>query len=404
MHPVSLRASNAHSPRPLRREEVGETLWNDWRWQLRNRLTDRADLERFVHLTDDERAGIAAAPDLFRIGATPYYASLMDREHAHCPVRMQVIPVGAEAEKSAGEYRDPLGEDALSPVPAIVHRYPDRVLLLALDRCAVYCRHCNRRRMVGHDDGVISKPDLDAALDYIRKTPTIRDVLISGGDPLTLATDKLEWLVSSVRAIEHVDIIRIGTRVPVCLPMRVDDELCAMLRRYHPLYINTHFNHPKELTPEAKRACERLADAGIPLGNQCVLLRRINSSPRILEELFRGLLRCRVKPYYLFQGDPVYGTDHLRTPVAAGIEIMDALRGRLTGMAQPTLVIDAPGGGGKLPIGPNYVLAWGPDKLKLRNWEDKIVEYHEPAERDVSCPYDEVWLANKRRESGGPRA
>lgn len=407
MHPVSLlpRAPReavppppiAPAPRPLRREEVDEALWNDWQWQLRSRLTTAEDLARFVHLTDEERDGIGVAPDLFRIGVTPYYASLMDPDHPHCPVRMQAIPVGAEAARADGEYRDPLGEDGLSPAPSIVHRYPDRVLLLALDRCAVYCRHCNRRRLVGHDDGVISRPDLEAALDYIRRTPAIRDVLISGGDPLTLSTDKLEWLISSVRAIPHVDIIRIGTRVPVCLPMRIDDELCAMLRRYHPLYINTHFNHPKELTPEAKQACERLADAGIPLGNQCVLLRRINSSARVLEELFRGLLRVRVKPYYLFQGDPVYGTDHLRTPVATGIEIMDALRGRLTGMAMPHLVIDAPGGGGKLPIGPNYILAWGTDRLKLRNWEDKIVEYHEPAERDVTCPYDDVWFAGRAR-------
>lgn len=377
---------------PRRRDEVPPEQWRDWRWQLKHRLSSLADLEPFVRLTDEERAGIEAAPGLFRIGITPYYASLMDPEHPHCPVRMQVVPVGAEAAHALGEYEDPLGEDALSPVPSIVHRYPDRVLLLALDRCAIYCRHCNRRRLVGQDDGVITRAQLEAALDYIRATPTIHDVLISGGDPLTLSNDKLEWLLSSVRAIPHVDFIRIGTRVPVCLPMRVDDALCAMLRKYHPLYINTHFNHPKELTPEAHEACARLADAGIPLGNQCVLLRRINSSARTLEALFRGLLRMRVKPYYLFQGDPVWGTDHLRTPVAAGIEIMDQLRGRVTGMAMPHLVIDAPGGGGKLPIGPNYVLAQGVDRWKLRNWEGKVVEYLDPAERDCACPYEEVYF------------
>lgn len=381
------------APEPQPREAVDEATWLNWRWQLRNRLTSAADLERFVELTDEERAGIARAPHLFRVGVAPYYAALMDRHHPHCPVRMQVIPTAAEALASEGEYRDPLGEDALSPVRAIVHRYPDRVLLLALDRCAVYCRHCNRRRMVGQDDGVISREDLEGAIDYIRRTPAVRDVLISGGDPLTLSTDKLDWILSAVRAVPHVDFIRIGTRVPVALPMRVDDELCAMLRRHHPLFINTHFNHPKELTPEAREACARLADAGIPLGNQCVLLRRINSSARILEELFRGLLRMRVKPYYLFQGDPVTGTDHLRTPVGAGIEIMDQLRGRVTGMAMPHLVIDAPGGGGKVPIGPNYVLAAGSERWKLRNYEGRIVEYVEPAERDVECPYDEVWTA-----------
>ncbi len=378
-------------PLPLAAEPL-PVEWSNWRWQLRHRLTRLEELERFVRLTPEERLGIAAAPGLFRIGITPYYAQLMDADHPSCPVRRQVIPLVDEAVTSAGEFEDPLGEEALSPVPAIVHRYPDRVLLLALDRCAIYCRHCNRRRLVGQDDGVIAQPELERALDYLRRTPAIKDVLISGGDPLTLSTEKLEWLVSSVRAVPHVEIIRIGTRVPVCLPMRIDAELCAMLRRYHPLYINTHFNHPKELTTEARAACERLVDAGIPLGNQTVLLRGINSSARILEELFRGLLRSRVKPYYLFQGDPVWGTDHLRTPVACGIEIMDQLRGRVTGMAMPHLVIDAPGGGGKIPIGPNYLLAWGVEKLTLRNWEGRVVEYGEPRERDCRCPYDEVWL------------
>ena len=225
--------------KPLRRHQVAEADWSDWRWQLRQRLTGLGDLQQFVRLSDDERRGVALAPGLFRIGITPYYAELMDAERADCPVRRQVIPVAAEANVAAGEYRDPLGEDGLSPAPSIVHRYPDRVLLLALDRCAVYCRHCNRRRMVGQDDGVIPRHELEAALEYIRRTPQIRDVLISGGDPLTLSTEKLEWLVSSVRAIEHVDIVRIGTRVPVCLPMRIDDELTSMLKKYHPLYIST---------------------------------------------------------------------------------------------------------------------------------------------------------------------
>ena len=399
MRLVTLPESPA--PEPLRKCDVPAAQWNDWRWQLRRRLTSLADLERVVRLTDEERAGIAASPSLFRIGITPYYAALMDPVNASCPVRMQVIPVGAETRISDGEYADPLGEDALAPVPAIVHRYPDRVLLLALDRCAIYCRHCNRRRLVGQDDGVIPKPELERAIDYIRRTPAIKDVLISGGDPLTLSTEKLEWIVSSVRAVPHVEIIRIGTRVPVCLPMRVDGELLAMLRRYHPLFVNTHFNHPKELTPEAGAACERIVDAGIPMGNQAVLLRGVNSTARIMEELFRGLLRIRVKPYYLFQGDPVHGTDHLRTPVGAGVEIMEQLQGRVTGMAMPRLVIDAPGGGGKLPIGPNYVLAWGAEKLKLRNYEGRVVEYHEPAERDCTCAYDEVWTRRPGSSTDG---
>jgi lysine 2,3-aminomutase len=377
----------------IRREEVAPEDWNDWRWQLRHRLTTLAQLERVLHLTEAERAGLVTAERHFPVGITPYYAALMDPQNPHCPIRMQSIPVGAEAERAAGELRDPLGEDGLSPVPGIVHRYPDRVLLLALDRCALYCRHCNRRRMVAQDDGVISVPMIEEALAYVRRTTRIRDVLVSGGDPLTLATDKLEWILSSLRAIPHVEIIRLGTRVPVCLPQRITDELVAMLRRYHPLYINTHFNHPKELTPEARAGCEKLADAGIPLGNQAVLLRGVNSSARTLKALFRELLKVRVRPYYLFQGDPVLGTDHLRTPVAAGIEIMEQLRGHISGMAIPHLVIDAPGGGGKLPIGPNYVLAWGTERLKLRNWEGKVVEYPEPAERDCSCPYEAEWFA-----------
>ncbi len=364
----------------------------DWQWQLRNRITNADGLSQFVDLTDEERAGIDVGAGLFRIGLPPYYAELMDRAHASCPIRMQVIPRPAEGNVTSGEYRDPLGEDGLSPTPAIVHRYPDRVLLLALDRCAVYCRHCNRRRMVGQDDGVISRGDLEGAIDYIRRTPQVRDVLISGGDPLTLSTDKLAWILESVRSVPHVDIIRIGTRVPVALPMRIDEDLCAMLRRFHPLYINTHFNHPKEVTPEAKVACERLVDAGIPMGNQTVLLRGINSQARTLEALFRALLRMRVRPYYLFQGDPVEGTDHLRTPVGAGIEIMNQLRGRVTGMAMPHLVLDAPGGGGKIPIGPNYILSHGEREVTLRNYENRIVTYVDPLLRDCTCDYDEIYF------------
>lgn len=394
-------------PRAVTRAQVSEREWGDWRWQLKHRLETREELERFVTLTDDERRGIELAPGLFRIGITPYYASLMDAEHASCPVRMQVIPRAAEAEVSPGEYRDPLGEDALvpvldgKPVPCIVHRYPDRVLFLALDRCAIYCRHCNRRRMVGQDSGVIAREEIERGLEYVRSMPAIKDVLISGGDPLTLSTEKLEWIVSSIRAIEHVEIIRIGTRVPVCLPMRVDGELTSMLKRYHPLYINTHFNHPKEITGEARAACNALADAGIPLGNQCVLLRGVNSQPRTIEVLNRALLTMRCKPYYLFQGDPVEGTDHLRTPVGTGLEILEHLRGRLTGMGIPHLVIDAPGGGGKIPLVPNYLLTWGARSLTLRTWRNETVEYVEPAERDCTCPYDDVYFAEGEGASRG---
>lgn len=380
------------APRPsVRRQDVSDELWSDWRWQLQHRVTTLQELERYVELTPAERTALTGTESLFRVGITPYYLSLIDPQHAFCPVRMQVIPVRDELQRSDGEYRDPLGEDDLSPRTGLVHRYPDRVLLLALDRCAIYCRHCNRRRLVGGEEP-IAKDDIVRAIAYIRAHPEVHDVLISGGDPLTMSTDKLEWILSELRAIPHVDYIRIGTRVPVCLPMRVTDELCAMLKRFHPLYINTHFNHPKELTPEARAACEKLADAGIPLGNQTVLLRQVNSSARTLEALFRGLLRMRVKPYYLFQGDPVFGTDHLRTPVAAGIEIIDQLRGYVSGMAMPHLVLDAPGGGGKIPIGPNYLLSQGVEKLRLRNYEGQLVEYVEPKERDCSCPYEAVYF------------
>ncbi len=373
-------------------DALATPLHPDWRWQLRHRLSSLAEIEAAVPLTSDERAGLQAAPDKFRVGVTPYYFSLIDREHPSCPVRMQVIPRTGELVTEPGELLDPLGEDAHRPVSAIFHRYPDRCLLLALDRCAIYCRHCNRRRLVGQAESAISRQDLDDAVGYIRRTPAIRDVLISGGDPLTLATDRLEEIVAAVRAIPHVEIIRIGTRVPVVLPMRVDDELCAMLRRYHPLFINTHFNHPKELTPLARAACEKLADAGIPLGNQTVLLRGVNSSARVLRKLFTELLRCRVRPYYLFQGDVAEGTGHLRTTVETGIELMEQLRGHISGLAVPHLVIDTPGGMGKVSIGPDHVIDRGRDRWVLRNYEGRTVEYPQPAASDPTCAYDDVYF------------
>jgi lysine 2,3-aminomutase len=367
--------------------------WMDWRWQLRNRLDTEEAIAALVDLTADERAAMLAAPGKFRVGITPYYASLMDRSHPACPVRMQVVPRMAELDVEPGELVDPLGEDAHRPVPAIFHRYPDRCLLLALDRCAIYCRHCNRRRLVGQEESSVSKTDLDSAIAYIRATPAIRDVLISGGDPLTLSTEKLESIVSAVRAIPHVEIIRIGTRVPVVLPMRIDDELCSMLRRYHPLFINTHFNHPKELTPLARAACEKLADAGMPIGNQTVLLRGVNSSVRVLRKLFTGLLRSRVRPYYLFQGDVAEGTGHMRTTVETGLEMIAGLRGHISGLAIPHLVIDAPGGMGKIPVGPDYVIERARDRWVLRNYEGTVVEYPQPLRQDPTCAYDDVYFA-----------
>ena len=373
---------------------TGESF-DDWRWQLRHRITGKDDIAARLPLTPDEEAGLDAAPGHFRVAITPYYFSLIDREHPSCPVRIQVIPRARELVNEPGDLIDPLGEDSHSPATGIFHRYPDRCLLLALDRCAIYCRHCNRRRLVGQEESPISRDDLDRALDYIRRTPAIRDVLISGGDPLTLSTARLEEIIAALRAIPHVEIIRIGTRVPVVLPMRVDDELCAMLKKYHPLYVNTHFNHPKELTPRARAACEKLADAGIPIGNQTVLLRGVNSSVRVLRKLFTELLRCRVRPYYLFQGDVAAGTSHLRTSVETGIALMQELRGHISGLAIPHLVIDTPGGMGKVSIGPDYVVARGPDKWTLRNYEGKLVDYPQPADKDATCAYDEIFFSSR---------
>ena len=383
---LSVLKEGAPAPAP------GDLQNPDWRWQLRHRISTLDEIERLLPLTPDERAGMNAAPGHFRVGITPYYFSLIDREHELCPVRLQVIPRPGELTIEPGELLDPLGEDAHRPVSAIFHRYPDRCLLLALDRCAIYCRHCNRRRLVGQEESSIGRQDLDDAVAYIRRTPAIRDVLISGGDPLTMSTERLEEVIAAVRAIEHVEIIRIGTRVPVVLPMRIDDELCAMLKRYHPLYVNTHFNHPKELTPLARAACAKLADAGIPIGNQTVLLRRVNSSVRVLRKLFTELLRCRVRPYYLFQGDVAEGTGHLRTSVETGIALMEQIRGHISGLAVPHLVIDTPGGMGKVSIGPDYVVERGPDQWMLRNYEGRTVAYPQPRETDAACPYDDVYF------------
>ena len=380
------------------RAEPTASQWSDWRWQLRNMIDGSAEIAARIRLTDEERAGLAAAGELFRVGITPYYFSLIDPEHPSCPVRMQMIPRAAELHTTAAEYEDPLGEDAAMPVPGLVHRYPDRVLFLVVNRCAVYCRHCNRRRMVCGDEGAITDADLQGALGYIRANRQIKDVLLSGGDPLCLSTGKLDRILGELRRIPHLDIIRLGTRVPVCLPMRIDAELCAMLKKHHPLYVNTHFNHPKELTPEARRGLEMLADAGIPLGNQCVLLRGVNSSARVIRALVRELLKVRVRPYYLFQGDPVTGTDHLRTPVAKGIEIVQQLRGWVSGMAIPHLVIDAPGGGGKLPILPSYVLGEEGGRYTVRNYRGQTFEYIDPIETDCTVPYDDVWFGSQGEE------
>src|SRR5436309_10804499 len=335
---------------------ASEADWRDWRWQLRHSVRSLAELARFVPLTEDERRGCLETRDVFRLGISPYYLSLIDPHHPFCPIRMQSIPVRAEADKHAGELRDPLGEDHHRPVRAIVHKYPDRVLLLALDHCSVYCRHCTRRRITSGDEGGISREELHEAVDYLREHPEVRDVLVSGGDPLLLSTERLIELLEQIRSVPHVEIVRIGTRIPVCLPMRVDDELAGALRKFAPLYVVTHFNHAKEITCEARVACERLVDRGIPVENQAVLMRRVNSSARAIKDLMQKCLTMRVRPYYLHQMDVAEGLEHLRTPLAKGLEILQSLRGWTSGLAVPHLAVDLPGGGGKITLQPDYVL------------------------------------------------
>ena len=376
----------------IRRADVADRDWTDWRWQLRHMLTTAEELAQVVELSDDERRGLAESKHLFRVGVTPYYASLMDPRHPRCPIRMQAIPSPRELDVRAEELRDPLGEDHHNPVPCVVHKYPDRALFLVVDRCAIYCRHCNRRRLVGGDDPPTSA-EIEQGLEYLARTPRIRDVLISGGDPFLLSTAKLDHILGRLRAIPHIEIIRVGTRMPVVNPFRFDDELCAMLKKHHPFFVNTHFNHPRELTDEARAACARLVDAGVPVGNQAVLLRGINSSVRCLRALMRACLRARVRPYYLFQGDTVLGTDHLRTPVEEAIRLVDGLRGWMTGMGVPHLVIDAPGGGGKLPIGPQYIVEHGADTVKVRTYRGELVDYPQPRQKDCAVAYDDVYFA-----------
>lgn len=354
-------------------------------------LRDEDDFAQLFALSAGEQQGLARTSELFRTGATPYYASLMDPKREDCPIRRQALPEIRELNIRDEEQRDPLGEDSHAPVPCIFHKYPDRCLLYVVDRCAIYCRHCNRRRIVG-GEAPPKRDELEQAFQYIEGETRIRDVLISGGDPLLLSNKRLDEILSRLRGIEHVEIIRIGTRVPVVLPMRVDQALCETLARHHPVFVNTHFNHPVEITEESRRACEALVNHGIPVGNQAVLLRGINSSVRCLRDLMRKLIRMRVRPYYLFQGDTVMGTDHLRTSVDSAIKLMDGLRGWVSGMAMPQLVIDAPGGGGKIPIGPEYLLKLDADEALLRNYRGLTVSYPQPIEKDPSVSYDEVYF------------
>ncbi|MCL5289887.1 MAG: lysine 2,3-aminomutase [Bacillota bacterium] len=372
---------------------VTEEPWNDWRWQICNRITSVEKLAEFITLSDREKKNIAACLKKFRMAITPYYLSLIHPSERNCPIRLQAIPDPRETVYTRGDMRDPLHEDVDSPVPGLTHRYPDRVLLLITDCCSMYCRHCTRRRMAGQHDKSLPKTQLDKAFAYIRSQPMVRDVVISGGDPFTLADEQLEYILSKLRAIKHLEIIRFGTRTPVVLPQRITPELCTMLEKYHPIWVNTHFNHPREITQEATEAVNRLTKAGIPVNNQSVLLRHINDRPDIMRKLVQGLLRIRVRPYYLYQCDLSEGIGHFRTPVSAGIEIIESLRGHTSGLSVPTFVIDAPGGGGKIPVGPNYLLSQGKGKIVLRNFEGNVYLYTEPGQEEETYPAAKLGIA-----------
>jgi len=390
-------------PFPSRRapvfNDIPDEKWNDWRWQLSHRLNTVEDFEKIFQLTDSERKALSSA-NLFRVDITPYFASLINPDDPDDPIRKQVIPTAGEILPFTGMMEDSLAEDRHSPVPGLVHRYPDRALMLVTTQCASYCRYCTRSRIVGDPNATFSRAEFELQLDYLRRTPQIRDVLLSGGDPLTLAPKVLEELLAKLREIPHIEIVRIGSRVPVFMPQRVTSELTDMLQQFHPLWMNIHVNHPNEITAELADACDRLSRAGIPLGNQSVLLAGINDCPHIQKKLVQDLVRMRVRPYYLYQCDLVEGAGHFRTPVAKGFEILEALRGHTSGFSVPTFVVDAPGGGGKIPVGPNYMVSMSDHKIVLRNYEGFITTYEEPVNYQPHDPKTCRFCQSKRIEPG----
>lgn len=360
--------------------EVTDAQWNDWRWQVENRIETLEDLKKYIKLTPAEEEGVKQTLKTLRMAITPYYLSLINPDDPNDPVRRQAIPTGLETHRSAADLLDPLHEDSDSPVPGLTHRYPDRVLFLITDQCSMYCRHCTRRRFAGQHDCESPAERIDKAIEYIAKTPQVRDVLLSGGDCLLVSDQVLESIIKRLRAIPHVEIIRMGSRTPVVCPQRITPELVAMLSKYHPIWLNTHFNHSNEITEESSEACARLANAGIPLGNQSVLLRGVNDSVEVMKKLMCNLVKIRVRPYYIYQCDLSMGLEHFRTPVSKGIEIIEGLRGHISGYAVPTFVVDAPGGGGKIPVMPNYLISQGVGKVILRNYEGVITTYTEPTD------------------------
>ena len=384
------------SKRALIYADVPDEKWNDWHWQLSHRLNSVQDFEKVISLTDSERKALSA-PGVFRVDVTPYFVSLIDPDDPNDPVRKQIIPTAKEMVPFTAMMEDSLAEDRHSPVPGLVHRYPDRVLMLVTTQCATYCRYCTRSRIVGDPAQTFSRSEFEMQLDYLRRTPQVRDVLLSGGDPLVLAPKVLERILRALREIPHIEIVRIGSRVPVFMPMRVTDELCDLLQQFHPLWLNIHVNSPNEISAELAEACDKLTRVGIPLGNQAVLLRGVNDNVHLQRRLVQDLVRIRVRPYYLYQCDLVEGAGHLRTPVGKGIEIMEGLRGHTSGFAVHQYMIDAPGGGGKIPIMPNYVLSMSDHKVILRNFEGHITTYEEPTDY---LPENSAQFGERRLEPG----
>ncbi len=365
--------------------EVTDEQWNDWKWQVKNRIETLDQLKKFINLTPEEEEGVKESLKTLRMAITPYYLSIINTDIKNGPIRKQAIPTIFETHISHSDIEDPLHEDGDSPVPGLTHRYPDRVLFLITDMCSMYCRHCTRRRFAGTNDSESTSERIQKAIDYIAKTPVVRDVLLSGGDALMVSDKFIESIIQRLRAIPHVEIIRIGTRTPVVCPQRITDDLVNMLKKYHPVWINTHFNHPSEITPEAKLACEKIVNAGIPLGNQSVLLRGVNDNVDVMKKLVQDLVKIRVRPYYIYQCDLSQGIKHFRTPVSKGIEIIENLRGHTSGFSVPTFVVDAPGGGGKIPVMPSYLISQGPNKVILRNFEGVITTYDEPDDYQNNC-------------------
>jgi len=374
---------------------VSDEDWNSWNWQVRNRITTVDELIKYIDLDEEEIKSINNVLGQFRMAITPYYFTLINPENKIDPVRLQAVPSISEMNIGAHDLEDPLFEDGDSVVPGLTHRYPDRVLFLITDMCSMYCRHCTRRRFAGQQDSGSKLDNVDKAIEYIKNHKEVNDVLLSGGDALLVSDSRLEYIISELRKIEHVGVIRLGSRTPVVMPQRITKELVDMLKKYHPIWLNTHFNHSKELTPETKKAIELLTDVGIPVGNQSVLLKGVNDCVNVMKKLVKRLIELRVRPYYIYQCDLSKGIAHFRTPVSKGIEIIEGMRGHISGIAVPTFVVDAPGGGGKIPVMPNYVISQAPGKTILRNYEGMITTYYGPSSYENKCECEDCIEASK---------